>query len=883
MDASTRSAKRRKLDHPFPNASLTPTKGANTPSYDFRSQRRSTRSKGLLKGKDEPTSDSKIVQTDTGPFGQFSDVVAAYKYKDRGPEQEDDDHKEVQKAGVGEEDLEPDPETPSRHTRGKRATPQRTNKTTQKPRTGLANQSINAHLQGEDGSAHIIAKDGAISGLGNGADVQLSPRTIGSREAQQHSTESMDKIGDLQKYNDEESENNEPPRSSRRQRQKSRKVLEQEAVQPSVANNRGSIGIADTKTKASKQKNEGKSVSTPHESDEITSVSRARVVEIHSEGKKELALRSSSTPPKRRKSLEQGSGKERKGVQSRQSRAHRTEAHQVTDPISGDDTNETGPIEEELGVLPFAKISDPPSPFLEQSDSFQLEIVSDQIATGSISNVSGVATAPQPLLLQRIIMDRITGLRPIPLTNLSDEYAKIHNLVSQTVTAGEGNSMLIIGARGSGKTALIDAVISDLYKDHRDEFHVIRLNGFIQTDDKLALREIWRQLGREMEVEDEGEAVGKHYADTLATLLALLSHPSELAGQETEAVAKSVVFVMDEFDLFAMHPRQTLLYNLFDIAQSRKAPIAVLGLTTRLDVAEGLEKRVKSRWSHRYVHVPLAKSLVAFQQVVRAALVVEMEQLSFEERTTLAASMDRITPPTKKKVSANSQSQDVLTAWNSCIDSLLAHPPFSTLLSRTYTLSKSIPTVLTSLLPGLSALPTSPTFPPPPSFFLSGTPANNTPNPQNLLLAPPSSNLHLLPSLPTLSLALLIAAARLEIIHASESCNFHLAYAEYVSLASKARVQQTAQGALAWSGGVGGEGRVWGRAVAWGLWEELVGYGLLVPVLGGGGAGGGGGGLVGEMRVRDAAEMVRCDVGLEEIGMAVPEMGSVLLRWCKEI
>lgn len=36
-------------------------------------------------------------------------------------------------------------------------------------------------------------------------------------------------------------------------------------------------------------------------------------------------------------------------------------------------------------------------------------------------------------------------------------------------------------------------------------FHVIRLNGLIHTDDKIALREIWRQLGREMEVEDEVE------------------------------------------------------------------------------------------------------------------------------------------------------------------------------------------------------------------------------------------------------------------------------------------------------------------------------------------------------------------------------------------
>ncbi len=49
----------------------------------------------------------------------------------------------------------------------------------------------------------------------------------------------------------------------------------------------------------------------------------------------------------------------------------------------------------------------------------------------------------------------------------------------------------------------METVISDLTPAHGDNFHVVRLNGFIHTDDKLALKEIWRQLGREMEVEDD--------------------------------------------------------------------------------------------------------------------------------------------------------------------------------------------------------------------------------------------------------------------------------------------------------------------------------------------------------------------------------------------
>lgn len=267
-------------------------------------------------------------------------------------------------------------------------------------------------------------------------------------------------------------------------------------------------------------------------------------------------------------------------------------------------------------------------------------------------------------LLKTVVMERILGKRPSPLVGLDEEYKSVHQLVEHTVTAGEGNSLLLIGARGSGKTALVNKVLSEVSKDNAQDFHIIRLNGFIHTDDKIALREIWRQLGKEMEVEEDGSGPGKNYADTLQTLLALLSHPSEQTGEHTDHVAKAVIFVMDEFDLFAHHPRQTLLYNLFDIAQSRKAPIAVLGLTTRIDVTNSLEKRVKSRFSHRYVHLSLAKTFSAFQEVCKACLVVHPDQLSIEERGILSGG----TKPTLAKKTKKDSTIDVLGEWNANVE-----------------------------------------------------------------------------------------------------------------------------------------------------------------------------------------------------------------------
>jgi AAA ATPase-like protein len=304
------------------------------------------------------------------------------------------------------------------------------------------------------------------------------------------------------------------------------------------------------------------------------------------------------------------------------------------------------------------KISEP----LPESrmDIDEVEKLEPQFAAVNIEKrLASPEEAKATVCLSKIVLKKLSGRHRIPLVHLEEEYAKVHNLVVSTVTAGEGNSMVIIGARGAGKTELIETVLANLAKTQKDYFHIIRLNGFIQTDDKLALREIWRQLGREMEIDEEA---GKSYADTLTMLLALLSHPDEIAGEHLGQVAKSVVFIMDEFDLFATHSRQTLLYNLLDIAQSRKAPIAVLGVTTKFDVKESLEKRVKSRFSHRYVHVSLAKSMLAFQDICMAAISIQPEELSFEEK----ALVQRETTQNDKRKKATAISNP-LSNWNDAV------------------------------------------------------------------------------------------------------------------------------------------------------------------------------------------------------------------------
>ncbi|KAI2637249.1 origin recognition complex subunit 4 C-terminus-domain-containing protein [Hypomontagnella submonticulosa] len=466
-----------------------------------------------------------------------------------------------------------------------------------------------------------------------------------------------------------------------------------------------------------------------------------------------------------------------------------------------------------------------------------------QVRVSKTSEVPKIPNFEQHLRhMQRVLLDRCSGNRRIKLCGQTEAYDKAFQLVEQTVLAGEGNSMMVIGARGCGKTTLMEEIISNLRAEHQEEFHVVRLNGFIHTDDKLALKEIWRQLGKEMNLEDDLINKTNNYADTMASLLALLSHPAEITGAEEGVTSKSVIFIIDEFDLFATHARQTLLYNLFDIAQARKAPIAVLGLTTRIDVVESLEKRVKSRFSHRYVYMSLPKTLGAYWDVCRQGLSVDEEDLRSEGFDTDLQGL-----------------YEFRNYWDKKIETLRKTTGFEDHLEYHYYTTKSVPAFLTSCILPISSVSASSL-----DLMIPSSSAGC------ISLESSESKLHLLAALSDLELALLISAARLDIVAHTDTVNFAMAYDEYSSQMGKQRVQSASSGMLA----LGAGARTWGRGVAAVAWERLVSLGILIPAGIGGRSNAAHGGLEGKMW--------KLDVALEEIPTAC-ELPGFLSRWCSQI
>lgn len=148
----------------------------------------------------------------------------------------------------------------------------------------------------------------------------------------------------------------------------------------------------------------------------------------------------------------------------------------------------------------------------------------------------------------------------------------------------------------------------------------------MQTTDKQALRQIVSQLLQQIgsSLADSGKVPLQSIVEDVDDN-PFLERPVEAPGSLAEkgmvippssqlhslipvllTLDRPVVVVLDAFDLFALHPRQSLLYCLLDAVQSCRATsgncgIVIIGATSRLDTIQLLEKRVKSRFSGRII------------------------------------------------------------------------------------------------------------------------------------------------------------------------------------------------------------------------------------------------------------------------------------------
>ncbi|RLN24586.1 origin of replication complex subunit 4 isoform X1 [Panicum miliaceum] len=222
------------------------------------------------------------------------------------------------------------------------------------------------------------------------------------------------------------------------------------------------------------------------------------------------------------------------------------------------------------------------------------------------------AAAPVASQAQAVLRGRLCdpGFVHSALRSSSDtNYSKLKYLVASSVSEACNNSVLLLGPRGCGKAAVVDMVLEDLKKEHPDAISVIRLNGMLHSDDNCATKEIARQLCLEHQLSFSKMASSDDNTEFIIDML-----------RECGLAHKTILFILEEFDLFAQG-KQRLLYSLLDAMQSLTSQAVVIGVSCRLDADQLLEKRVRSRFSHRkLLFVP--SSLEDTQRLVEHLLIL---------------------------------------------------------------------------------------------------------------------------------------------------------------------------------------------------------------------------------------------------------------------
>ncbi|OZJ05676.1 hypothetical protein BZG36_01443 [Bifiguratus adelaidae] len=309
----------------------------------------------------------------------------------------------------------------------------------------------------------------------------------------------------------------------------------------------------------------------------------------------------------------------------------------------------------------------------------------------------------------------------------------------------------------------------DTAGEKHKEFIVIQLNGLAQTDDRQALKEISRQLKLDQEMQ-------QRQSTSFAEALHFLLNALKVGSKES----LPIIMILDEFDLFAEHSKQALLYNLFDIAQSNQNPIAVVGMTCRLDTMDMLEKRVKSRFSHRVVYVYPTMSFLDFSTLAKQSL--------------LLPELPAITHDTYR------------SKFNEHVNQMFDHETFITMLRRIFDLTKDIRQFYRICYLPISKLSNARPFLTVDDFYVSSLQQRSDPKTE------------LLKGVSLLELCLIIAMKKLieqDII----TFNFEMIYDEYKTFLEQALIR-----------GQGVGMKLYKKAVALKAFEHLQSFELIRPV-----------------------------------------------------
>ena len=220
---------------------------------------------------------------------------------------------------------------------------------------------------------------------------------------------------------------------------------------------------------------------------------------------------------------------------------------------------------------------------------------------------------------------------PLTLPCRTDEFTTVYTHLEAAITSGTGTCIYISGVPGTGKTATVREVVSQLnasvQAEELDDFIFVEINGMKVTDPHQSYSLLWEAL--------KGDRVSPSHA--LGLLEREFDHPSPRRVP--------CVVLMDELDQLVTK-NQSVMYNFFNWPGLRHSRLIVLAVANTMDLPERtLSNKISSRLGLTRILFP-GYTHDQLQEIIRSRLshvpddIVDPDAIQFASRKVAAVSGD---------------------------------------------------------------------------------------------------------------------------------------------------------------------------------------------------------------------------------------------------
>ena|SRR3990167_1069316 len=199
---------------------------------------------------------------------------------------------------------------------------------------------------------------------------------------------------------------------------------------------------------------------------------------------------------------------------------------------------------------------------------------------------------------------------------LQEQKSMVENILQGVIENQHSDSFMLVGAPGTGKSLLLQQILSNLHKTHKGKLIEIRLNGLLHSDPRVGCQHILESMGN-------NQAFGSFEAET------------EKIINLFEGKNKTIIVILDKLDLFAnlYQGKQSLLYFLFDLLHNPRIYLCIVCMTNRYDCISLLEKRVISRFSQLQIRFYTPAEIEDYLSLIKSRLLIPTTNSQLPKKT----------------------------------------------------------------------------------------------------------------------------------------------------------------------------------------------------------------------------------------------------------